>query len=204
MHPSLSPAHEAEASRPRARPKLKVVYRRRADLRLDPDNARTHSPEQVEQLAAAMRRWGFTSPILLRDDDATIGAGHGRWEASGLAEIDPVPTITLHGLTDEEWRAYAIADNKLALNAGWDVDRLADQLAALEPELASLTGFSDEEMRELYASVEEATAQLGGVDTSFRYEQQFAVIVACADEAEQQRHFEALTAAGYACKVVVT
>lgn len=106
-------------------------------------NARTHSRRQVRQIADSIRRFGFTNPVLV-DDDNTILAGHGRVAAAKLLEMDRVPTVRLSHLSAAERRAYVIADNKLALNAGWDQDLLAIELQGLidldfEVEL---TGFS--------------------------------------------------------------
>ena len=93
-----------------------------------------------------MGEFGFTNPILLRED-LTIGAGHGRLEAA-LQDppLERVPTIIVPGLTPEQWRAYALADNKIALNAGWDEAALRRELEALS-EIGfdlSLTGFTDD------------------------------------------------------------
>lgn len=140
---------------------LSVIYRAPADLVPDPRNARTHSDEQVLQLRASIDEFGFTNPILLRDDGATIGAGHGRWEAS---QLDPplrrVPTITIPGLTDAQWRAYVIADNQLALNAGWNEALLVAELDALVGMGfdTGLIGFEQAELEALFATAD-ATAE---------------------------------------------
>ena len=87
-------------------------------------NARTHSAEQVAQIAASIQEFGFTNPILVDGADGIL-AGHGRLAAAkdmGLAEV---PVIVLDHLSPEQRRAYILADNKLALNAGWDIDLLA-------------------------------------------------------------------------------
>lgn len=111
---------------------LQVIYRDPRDLTPYKGNARTHSPEQIAQIAASIREFGFASPILLKDDETQIGAGHARREAALLLGLTSVPTITLHGLSESKWRAFVLADNKLALNAGWDE-------AALQAEIAALT-----------------------------------------------------------------
>ena len=126
---------------------LVIVYRDPNTLKADPRNARTHSPEQVEQIRKSIREFGFTNPILLRDE-TNIGAGHGR-QLGAIAEgLGSVPTITLPGLTPAQWRAYAIADNKIALNAGWDENMLRLELGELNGmdfDMA-LTGFSTGEI----------------------------------------------------------
>ena len=82
-------------------------------------NARSHSKRQTRQLADSIARFGFTNPVLIADDD-TILAGHGRVAAAKHLGMTHVPTVRLSHLTPAERRAYVIADNKLALNAGWD------------------------------------------------------------------------------------
>ena len=93
-------------------------------------NSRTHSDAQIQQLAASMREWGWTNPVLV-DEAGGIIAGHGRVLAAQRLQISEVPVIVASGWTDAQKRAYVIADNKLALNAGWDADVLADELASL-------------------------------------------------------------------------
>ncbi len=95
-----------------------------------PKNARTHTKHQIRQFAESMRAFGFTNPILV-DANNQIVAGHGRVEAAKLLGLDQVPTIRLETLSDEQIRAYIIADNKLAENAGWDRSILAIELQHL-------------------------------------------------------------------------
>jgi len=119
-------------------------------------NARTHSPEQVAQIAASIQEFGFTNPILVGKDDGII-AGHGRLAAAMDLGLTEVPVIVLDHLSAEQRRAYVLADNKLALNAGWDEELLAMELQELQ--LAefdlSLLGWSDEELADLMPEVEE-------------------------------------------------
>src|SRR5271165_6015832 len=93
-------------------------------------NARTHSKKQIRQIADSIRRFGFTNPVLISDDDEII-AGHGRVEAAKLLGMPNVPTVRLCGLDTVQRRAYVLADNKLALNAGWDREVLAIELQGL-------------------------------------------------------------------------
>ena len=120
-----------------------IVERRITSLRPYPRNARTHSRKQVKQIAASIERFGFTNPVLISDDGEII-AGHGRVEAAKLLGWQAVPTLALSHLSETERRAYVIADNKLALNAGWDKEILAIELQALSDlEFdTELTGFS--------------------------------------------------------------
>lgn len=110
-------------------------------------NARTHSEEQVAQIAGSIREFGFTNPVLV-DKDETIIAGHGRVLAARVLEMDFVPCIRLDHLTPAQVRAYVIADNKLALNAGWDESILKAEIDSLKTEgfEMELTGFSNEEL----------------------------------------------------------
>ncbi|MBL8590796.1 MAG: site-specific DNA-methyltransferase [Methylobacteriaceae bacterium] len=118
-----------------------------AALRPYPGNARTHSRKQLRQIADSIRRFGFTNPVLISDDDEII-AGHGRVLAARDLGLDSVPTIRLSHLDAQARRAYVLADNKLALNAGWDFDLLAVELQGLlDVEFdVSLTGFSTAEI----------------------------------------------------------
>lgn len=108
-------------------PYQQLVERDVASLRPYSRNARTHSKKQVKQIAASLERFGFTNPVLI-SDDGEIVAGHGRVEAAKLLKWKTVPTITLSHLSETERRAYVLADNKLALNAGWDKEILAIEL----------------------------------------------------------------------------
>ena len=121
-------------------------------------NARTHSPEQVAQIAASMVEFGFTNPVLI-DKRGTIVAGHGRVEAARSLGLEEVPCIRLEHLTEDQVRAYCLADNKLALNAGWNMDTLAAELKGLEAVGfdMSLTGFSPEELAEIMGETVEDT-----------------------------------------------
>lgn len=109
---------------------LQVAYRKRSELKPYERNARTHSDRQVRQIADSISKFGFTNPILI-DEDGGIIAGHGRWAAAEILGIDEVPTIPLSGLSDEDRRAYILADNKLAMNAGWDQELLALEMGEL-------------------------------------------------------------------------
>ena len=130
-------------------PKLTVTYRPVENLVPDPRNARTHPKKQIDQICASIRAFGFTNPILI-DPDGGIIAGHGRLLAAKAIGIAEVATIELVGLTVEQKRALRIADNKIALNAGWDLELLKlelGDLAALDVDLdLSLTGFSGGEI----------------------------------------------------------
>lgn len=119
-------------------------------------NSRTHSETQVAQVAASIREFGFTNPVLI-DADGGIIAGHGRVLAARKLGLKTVPAIRIDYMTEAQKRAYVIADNKLALNAGWDDELLALELGDLKDEGfdLSLTGFSDDELARLVIDAEE-------------------------------------------------
>jgi DNA modification methylase len=124
-----------------------IVSRKVEDLIPYARNSRTHSDAQVAQIAASVREFGWTNPILIDGDNGII-AGHGRVLAARKLGMDDVPCIELAGLTDTQRRAYIIADNKLGLNAGWDDELLAIEFAELADEGFDnlLTGFTQEEI----------------------------------------------------------
>lgn len=112
-------------------PADKVERRKVADLVPYARNARTHTADQVNQLAASIREWGWTNPVLI-DPDGTIIAGHGRVLAAQKLGIEEVPCMIAKGWTEAQRRAYVLADNKLALNAGWDDDLLRTEFGQLQ------------------------------------------------------------------------
>ena len=130
--------------------KLTITYRPTPDLIPYARNSRTHSEDQIAQIAASIREFGFTNPVLV-DDEKTIIAGHGRVMAANKLGLAEVPTITLSGLTESQRKAYIIADNRLALNAGWDDEMLRLEIADLkEADFdLDLLGFDDDEIAAL-------------------------------------------------------
>src|ERR1700736_2536220 len=135
--------------------RLAVTYRAVGDLIPDPRNARTHPKRQIDQLKASMEAFGFNNPILA-DPEGHIIAGHGRLHAARAMGFAEVPTIILSGLSETEKRALRLADNKIALNAGWDLEILQLELSEL-PSLdvdidPTLTGFSTGEIDAILTS----------------------------------------------------
>ena len=155
------------------------------------NNSRTHSPEQVDQIAASIREFGFTNPVLV-DEKGTLIAGHGRLLAAHKLGITEVPSIELANLTEIQKKAYIIADNKLALNAGWDDEMLKLELANLADvgfDL-ELTGFGVDELN--FVS-DEPFPELSGDDrepyqqVAFKcHDEQAELIKDCISKAKSQ------------------
>jgi len=127
--------------------KIRIASRMLTDLKLNENNPRVHSPDQIEQIAASIREFGFVNPILITIDGVVI-AGEGRYRAARLLDLHEIPVIVLEHLSDAQRRALAIADNQIALTAGWDEQKLREELAALQSENfdVSLLGFDDAEL----------------------------------------------------------
>jgi len=205
-----------------------VQFKPLASLTKDPRNARTHSRSQVEMIAGSIRRFGWTYPMLVDD---VIRAGNGRYDAAELIYAagediymapgkehggvkvpkGQVPVVDCTGWTDEEREAYALADNQIALQAGWDRDQLSDSLDALAQAdfPLDIIGFDQAALDALADGDQESggTGRAPGDpslhDSEFRHVDQFGVIVMCKDEAEQKSVFERLRDEGLSVKVVV-
>lgn len=130
-------------------------------------NARKHSAEQVEQLAASMERFGFTIPVLAAED-GTIIAGHGRVMAAQRLGYQTVPVMVARGWTDEQRRAYTLADNRLAENATWDDDLLRVELVWLREAGmdATFLGFSTHEIDTIFNGWEASQKKIDAVDSN--------------------------------------
>ena len=159
-------------------------------------NSRTHSDEQVAQIAASIKEFGFNNPVLIGEDDVII-AGHGRVMAARKIGLMEVPCIRLGHLTETQRKAYIIADNRLALNAGWDVDLLTIELKSLAEEnfRLDLLGFDAQELAKMFDEVTEDPLK------EESYSEVFNVIVECKDEQEQEKVFNRLDSEGYTCRV---
>ena len=169
-----------------------------ADLIPYANNARTHSDEQVAQIAASIKEFGWTNPILIDGENGII-AGHGRLAAARKLGMDEVPAIQLDGLSKAQKKALILADNKLALNSGWDYDLLKLELEELSGEEFDLSviGFDGDELEKV---------MFDGIESELPKEQElkamFEIAVECKDENEQQMVFDMLTEKGYKCRVL--
>ena len=160
-------------------------------------NSRTHSDAQVAQIAASIKEFGFTNPVLI-DEEGGIIAGHGRVMAARKLKLKEIPCIRLSHLNETQKRAYVIADNKLALNAGWDDEMLQVEFADLG-ELKfnlELTGFDLQEIANILDDQEDIEEPEG-----VGYKEVFNIIVECASEEEQEKIFNRLDTEGYKCRV---
>ena len=137
---------------------LKIEYKKVDDLLPYARNARTHSEEQITQLASSIKEFGFNNPVAI-DSDNMILCGHGRVMAAKKLGLDKIPTVNLSHLTPTQKKAYILADNKLALNAGWDEEMLKLELEELK--LANfdldLVGFDSLELEDIFDEGEEAS-----------------------------------------------
>lgn len=139
---------------------MEIIYKKVQDLIPYVNNSRTHNDEQVNQICASINEFGFTNPLLIDEKDIII-AGHGRLMASKKLGMEEVPCIVLEGLTEAQKKAYIIADNKMALNAGWDEELLKieiENLKELDFDL-DLTGFSVDELDDILGFNESEDAE---------------------------------------------
>jgi ParB-like chromosome segregation protein Spo0J len=140
-------------------------------------NSRTHSEAQIAQIAASIKEFGFTNPVIIDEDNGII-AGHGRVMAAQKLGIDEVPCVQVTGWTKAQKKAYVIADNKLALNAGWDNEMLKlefEELKEFDFDL-DLTGFSPDELSDLLL---EPDFQAGAIDDQGKLDELSPKIVTC-------------------------
>lgn len=131
------------------------------------NNARTHSPEQINKLRSSLREFGFINPVII-DKDYGIIAGHGRLMAAKEEGIDEVPCVLVDYLTDAQKKAYIIADNRFAQDAGWDEELLRIEIESLQAEAfdISLTGFEDQELVDLFNDDESSKVKEDKFDLS--------------------------------------
>jgi ParB-like chromosome segregation protein Spo0J len=159
------------------------------------NNSRTHDDAQIAQLAASIKEFGFRNPILV--DGVGIIAGHGRLMAARKLGLEKVPTIDCSDMTETQKKAYIIADNKLALNSGWDSELLKLEITDLQNtdfDLIKL-GFSEMELANLFDELKDV--QIDDLD----YQAAFSIVVDCKDEQEQEKIFNELDQKGYKCRV---
>ena len=151
----------------------------------------------VDAVASSISQFGFKNPIVI-DGNNVIICGHTRYKAAQKLGLDVVPCVVASDLTDEQIKAYRLADNKVSELAEWDIDLLGEEL----------DGIFDIDMSDFGFSFAEEAGATGdepiNTDTNFNYKEQYGVIVICNNEQEQEKIYNSLTAEGYECKVVTT
>ena len=178
---------------------LKIVYKKTEDLIPYARNSRTHNEGQIAQIAASIKEFGFTNPILLDGQNGII-AGHGRVMAAQKLDEEKVPTIELAHLSEHQKRAYIIADNKLALNSGWDNEMLQLELETLQEAGYGIDvlGFDDKELKALFGNLDDAKDDLKEpVDESRNL-----LMIECESERELEKLFAEMQERGFECKIL--
>jgi ParB-like chromosome segregation protein Spo0J len=181
---------------------LNVEQRDPRQLKPHPKNSRFHPEVQLKQLAASLRRFGITKPILVDDDD-TILAGHATTLAAIECRLPTVPVVVAHGWTDEQKRAYLIADNRLGEKSTWDSALLALEIGALNPigdDLAAM-GFTD---KDVAAALKRAAPDKHGSEQQLGDGLAYRVIVDCRDEAHQTELIERFDGEGLKCRALIS
>jgi ParB-like chromosome segregation protein Spo0J len=167
-------------------------------------NARTHSDSQVAQIAGSIQEFGFNNPVLIDAENGII-AGHGRVMAANLLQLERVPCIRLAHLSDAQKRAFILADNRIALNSGWDTEMLANELSDLHADDVDLglMGFDADELAKLLAfesgeieSNDDKGLTIGDVE--------YRVVTITQGEADQSKLITELEARGYKCQPLMS
>lgn len=172
-----------------------------ADIVEDPGNARTHTKKQVQQIAESIRRWGWTNAIVVDEENRVI-AGHGRIAAARVLGHADVPVLVVRGLSHTERQALALADNKIAINAGWDYEKLGAALAAIKSNGVvdlSLTGFSNTELASIAGNLVSGLDTKPALAVALRYQ----VVIDCVDEAQQAALMERFEKEGLSCQLLI-
>lgn len=171
------------------------------------NNSRVHSDEQVNQIAASIKEFGFLNPIIIDGDNGII-AGHGRVMAANKLGIKELPCVDASHLSPAQKKAYVIADNKLALNAEWDFDLLKIEIESLQEDdfKLDLLGFDVDELNGIlgFDDIAEEDEEESEQDYEDKYKEQYGVIIMCKSAEEQEKIFNKMQQNGYEVKVVCT
>ncbi len=170
-------------------------------------NPRSISLAAIRKVALSIEQFGFQQPLVV-DSAGVLIVGHTRLLAAQQLGLTEAPVLVANDLTDEQVRAYRIADNRTGEESDWDTEKLIQELEELGTiNLDEMTGFDNGELETLLQDAVSLSGEdgpdLGATDNGFEYNEQYAVIVTCRNEAEQQATFEKLNTEGYTCKVVV-
>jgi ParB-like chromosome segregation protein Spo0J len=163
------------------------------------NNARTHSDEQVAEIAASIKEFGFRSPVLVGKDNMII-AGHGRVLAAKKLGLKTVPYIDCSDMTEIQTKAYILADNRIALNAGWDAQMLSLEIQGLAVSDIDmqLLGFSDKELDQYLGNAEDDVISDETIDDGNKN----LLMVECITENELQQLFDEMKERGFECKIL--
>lgn len=176
---------------------MKIINIPINDLKEYENNSRTHSDEQIIQIVNSIKEFGFTNPLLI-DNKNLIIAGHGRLLAAKKLDLKEVPTIVLNNLSEEQKKAYIIADNQLAMNAGWDFEMLKNEIMTIADNIdLNLLGFNEQELANIIDGLELIEPELQEQE----YKEVFNVIINCEDENHQEKTYNELQEKGYECQV---
>ena len=177
---------------------LTIQYKKIDELIPYARNSRTHSDAQVAQIAASIKEFGWTNPVLMDGDNGII-AGHGRVLAARVLGQTEIPTIELSHMTDIQKRAYIIADNKLSLISNWDEELLMLEIKDLEDAGYNLghTGFSMEELDALNPFIKDEEYTNKTTD-----EARNLLMIECKEENELAKLFAEMEERGYQCKIL--
>lgn len=171
---------------------MNIVEKRLDEIKPYGNNPRKNE-QAVQAVANSIREFGFRQPIVV-DKDGVIIVGHTRYKAARELGLETVPVLVAGDLTDEQARAYRLADNKTNELAGWDFDMLTDEIMSLD--------FSGIDMSQFGFDTSKGDGEGTSSGSSFTYHEQYAVTVICEDEAEQKKVYDWLAGEGYTCKVV--
>ena len=175
---------------------MDVIEKKLKDIKPYEKNPRKND-NAVDAVANSISQFGFKNPIVI-DGNNVIICGHTRYKAAKKLGLDSVPCVVASDLTEEQIKAYRLADNKVSELAEWDIDLLGEELDGIFDIDMSDFGFS-------FAEEAEPTGDEPiNTDTNFNYKEQYGVIVICNNEQEQEKVYNSLTAEGYECKVVTT
>ena len=173
---------------------MNIVEKKLNDIKPYEKNARKND-DAVKYVAESIKQFGFKVPIVI-DKDNVIVAGHTRYKASKTLGIDIVPCIVADDLTDEQIKAYRLADNKVSELAEWDFDLLGEELAEILDIDMSDFGF------DLSEEEEQPTAPTERKDLSDKVGETYEVIIECINEVEQEQVYNKLIGEGYSCRVL--
>lgn len=171
---------------------MKIEYKNISDIIPYENNPRKND-EAVDYVANSIKEFGFKVPIIV-DKENVIVTGHTRYKAGQKLGLKEVPVIYADDLTQEQIKAFRIADNKVSEFSSWDLDKLELELEDINLDMSDF-GFEDVEV-----SVEENTTEVA--EPNFNYKEQYGVIVTCKSEADQEEIYNRLSQEGYECKVV--